>query len=1015
MQNVQSVFAQSHTPLLPAPTPNHSLKQSPHQTALARVIARIRESLDLATIFQTTATEVRYLLSADRVGVFRFYPDQDWEGELVAEDIAEGVRSILNRRIHDPCFSERFADLYRQGHISATSDFGSGDFPDCYRDLMTSLQVQANVVAPLLNGEQLWGLLCIHQCHADRQWQDAEIEFVRQIAEHLSIALHHSNLLSQARIQTQRQQALTAVITRIRESLDLATIFQTTAKELRQLLSADRVGVFRFYPDQDWEGELVAEDVTTGVRSALAQRIRDHCFSERFSELYRQGHINVVSDFQGRELKECYQELMASLQVRANIVAPLLNGEHLWGLLCIHQCHGPRQWENSEIEFVRQIADQLSVALQQADYLERVQQQSQQLAEISERQRAAERQRALAQTVDRIRRSLEIETIFQTSTEEVNQLLETDRTVIYRFNHDWSGEFVAETVSPGWISVMEAEAKVTDTCLQQTQGGRYWNNRPHRVEDIYAVGYSDCHIDLLERMQVRAFMIVPIMQGNHLWGLLATYQNSGTRGWQDFEAYMLSQIGSQLGVALQQAQYLQRLEQQATQLEKVTSQQRALAATVDKIRRSLDIGTIFQTTTHEVRQMLGVERVAIYRFYEDWSGEFVADSIVDDWQPLRQTNGGPGISPLSLKAVAPGSYPRNETFVPILQGEQLWGLLMAYQSEARLWPEEDVSLLAQVGSQLGVALQQAELLEQTRSQKEEITQALTEIKRSQAHLIQAEKMAGLGQLVAGVAHEINNPVNFIAGNLSHARRYSEDLLSLVERFQQSSPELDPELAQYIEQIDLEFIQRDLPATLASMTVGTERIHQIVRSLRNFSRQDQAEVKAVDIHEGIESTLLILQHRFEHGTKPIELVKQFGQLPRVACYPAQLNQVFMNIISNAIDALQEHVRSGDTPEDFVPTITITTEQLMYSGRVQVVIGDNGPGISAEAQNQVFDPFFTTKEPGQGTGLGLSISHQIVVERHSGQLQLVSPPGRGTEFIIEIPITQPGALQDQGGCY
>lgn len=1009
MQNLQSDFSQSHPPLLPAAVKEIASESSSHQTALARVIARIRESLDLDTIFQTTATEVRQLLSADRVGVFRFYPEQSWEGELVAEDVATGVRPALFRRIQDHCFSERFSALYQQGHISAVSDFSGSQFPDCYRDLMASLQVQANVVAPLLLGEQLWGLLCIHQCHRSRQWQDAEIEFVRQIAEHLSIALHHADLLAHARSQTQQQQALTAVIARIRESLDLATIFQTTATELRQLLSADRVGVFCFYPDQNWEGELVAEDVTDGVRPALARRIRDHCFQERYASLYRQGHINVVSDFEARDFPNCYRDLMASLQVRANIAVPLMKREKIWGLLCIHQCHTPRQWENSEIEFVRQIADQLSVALQQADYLEQVQHKSQQLAEISERQRAAERQRALAQTVDRIRRSLEIETIFQTSTEEVNQLLSSDRTVIYRFYDDWSGEFVAEACGAQWRSVMEDAAKLTDSCLQDNQGGRYWNNRPHRVEDIYAAGYSDCHIEMLERLQVRAFMIVPIMQGSQLWGLLATYQNSGPRAWQDFEAYMLSQIGSQLGVALQQAEYLQRLEQQAEQLKKVTSQQRALATTVEKIRRSLDIGTIFQTTTQEVRQLLGVERVAIYRFYEDWSGEFVADSIVDEWQPLRQANGELGISPLSLKTVAPGRYPRHETFVPILQGERLWGLLMAYQSVPRLWPEEDVALLAQVGSQLGVALQQAELLEQSRSQKEDLTKALTEIKRSQAHLIQAEKMAGLGQLVAGVAHELNNPVNFIAGNLTHASSYVEELLALLQNYQQTYPEPDAAIADCIEKIDLDFLFKDLPATLSSMAVGTERINQIVRSLRYFSRRDQSDPKVVDVHEGIESTLLILKHRFERAHKPIKLVKQYGELPRIECYPAQLNQVFMNIISNAIDALQSYSQQDAAPEDFIPTIILTTEQLIDAGRVQICIRDNGPGLDRDTQKQVFDPFFTTKEPGKGTGLGLSISQQIVLERHRGHLQLISEPGYGTEFIIEIPITQPGTLR------
>lgn len=999
-------MAQDHTfqirftPLLPAAKTNPEAPQSSQQSALAQVIARIRASLELDTIFQTTATEVRQLLGADRVGVFQFYPDQPWTGKLVAEDVAAGVVPVLGRPITDHCFSDRFADQYQAGHISAVSDFQGDDFQPCYRDLMASLQVRANVVAPLLQGETLWGLLCIHQCHQSRQWQASEIEFVRQIAEHLSMALHHATLLAQARAQTEQQRTLTAVISRIRTSLDLGTIFQTTATELRQLLQADRVGVFQFSPDHPWQGELVAEDVMVGIPSALAQRIEDHCFSERFADLYRAGHISATSDVETEDQQPCYRDLMRSLHVRANLVAPLLRGDDLWGLLCIHQCSGPRQWLPSEMEFVRQVGEQLSIALQQADYVQQMQAQSAQLTEALARQRSAERHRTLATTVDKIRQSLDVPTIFQTATDEVTRLFATHRTVIYRFNPDWSGEFVAETVLPGWDSLLGSRAKLTDTCLQESQGGRYGRTdaTPHGVADIYAVGYSTCHVAMLEELQVRAFLIASIFQGESVWGLLATYQNDGPRQWQTDESYVLAQIAAQLGVALQQAEYLNQLEVQSAQLAQAGERQRSLFQTIEKIRQSLDIETIFQTTTQEVRQLLGVERVAIYRFYPDWSGEFVADSIVHGWRPLTQLPAPPSCN-LAPLVTQPGQYPRHEAFVPILQGEKLWGLLMAHQSVPRQWPEEDINLLAQVGGQLGVALQQAELLEQTRSQKEEITQALEEIKQSQSHLIQNEKMAGLGQLVAGVAHEINNPINFIAGNLNHAQHYVEDVLALVARYQLALPQPGTELQALIDEMDLDFLREDLPKTLASMALGTERIRQIVQSLRNFSRLDQAEMKAVDIHEGIDSTLLILQHRLKGkgGTPAIDLVKHYGTLPLVECYPAQLNQVFMNVLSNSIDALQ-----GE-PMTTKPWIQVQTTSL-GADWISIQVQDNGPGIPPGVQERLFDPFFTTKEPGKGTGLGLSISYQIVVEKHQGHLYCQSTPGQGTKFMIEVPIHQ-----------
>ena len=306
------------------------------------------------------------------------------------------------------------------------------------------------------------------------------------------------------------------------------------------------------------------------------------------------------------------------------------------------------------------------------------------------------------------------------------------------------------------------------------------------------------------------------------------------------------------------------------------------------------------------------------------------------------------------------------------------------------------------------ALQTSEVRE--REKAEQLAQSLQELQQTQAQLVQAEKISSLGQLVAGVAHEVNNPVGFISGNLHYAEEYVEDLLALVAIYQQHLPNPPAEIAEKIEAMELDYLREDLPQLLSSMKLGTERICEIMQSLRNFSRADKKEKQLADIHQGIDSTLMILSNRLKAKSdrSEIKVVKEYGDLPEFKCYPGQLNQVFMNILANAIDVLEGHGVSSSEPgqEPFYipslsPTIHIRTEIVDFQF-VLIRIADNGPGIPEAEQQQLFKAFFTTKPEGKGTGLGLSISYQIVTDKHGGNLHCVSAPERGTEFIIEIPL-------------
>ncbi|MDZ8028283.1 MAG: GAF domain-containing protein [Nostoc sp. DedQUE01] len=1152
-------------------------EQLEKQKALASVIVRIRESLELKTIFQTTVTEVRQLLNADRVAVFQFDSEKDWEGEFISEDVAPSWTSTMAVKVYDHCFGEQFAASYQQGKVQAIADIYEAGLSDCHIKILSQFQIRANLVVPLLGENKLWGLICIHQCSETRSWKESEIEFIRQIADHLTVAiqqvkhlhevqlqaaklaqaaqrdqviaqlvdtirspldldtifkttteeirkllqadrvaifcfhadwsgsfvaesfgeewtalvgiqpaiadtylqqtqggrylknetftvndiyqagltdchvtlleqfqakafatapilqgdklwgviaayqnasprewqsyevesltkigrqigviLRHHELLAQAQYQAEQQKTLTSVITRIRKSLDLDTIFQTSVTEVRQMLQTDRVAVFRFDPQKDWEGEFISEDVVTGWDSVIAAKVYDHCFGEQFAIDYQQGRVQAVADIYDAGLSQCHAAILGRFQVRANLVVPLLKQGQLWGLLCVHQCSNPRTWQPSEIEFVSQIAENLGVALQHNKLLHEARYQ-------------AEQQKILTSVIARIRESLDLDTIFQTSVTEMRQLLKADRVGVFRFNpqNDWEGEFVYEDVAAGWTSAIAEN--VYDHCFGEYFAPLYAQGRVNAIADIYQENFQGCYVQILQTFQVRANMVAPLLKKGELWGLLCIHQCNAPRQWQASEIEFATQIAEQLGVALKQDSYFKQVQMQAVQLAEATEREKAmerqelLAATIDKIRQSLDIQTIFRTTTQAVRELLEVERVAIYRFNSDWSGKFVADSFKDGWKPVVKTQ------PLIIQTFEDtdddNELPRNETFVPIRQGEKLWGLLVAYQnSQPRYWKEEEINLLAQVGVQLGIAIQQAELLEQTKRQTSELTQALQELKQTQSRLIQGEKMAGLGQLLAGVAHEINNPISFIFGNLIHLKEYTQELLDVVKLYRQI-----PDLQNQIEKTDLDFIIEDLPKTVDSMQVGAERIHEIVLSLRNFSRTDEAELRAVDVHEGLNSTLLILGHRLKNNSdRPaIEIIKEYSTLPLLECYPAQLNQVFMNLLSNSVDTLEEKFKTlqqkylelGEKPPKIPLTIWISTQ--IINNQVLIRIADNGLGMPEEVRSHIFDPFFTTKEPGKGTGLGLSISYQIVVEKHHGEIKCLSKPGEGTEFLIKIP--------------
>jgi two-component system NtrC family sensor kinase len=500
------------------------------------------------------------------------------------------------------------------------------------------------------------------------------------------------------------------------------------------------------------------------------------------------------------------------------------------------------------------------------------------------------------------------------------------------------------------------------------------------------------------------------------------------------EVELLAQIGEQLGIALKQAEFVRQMQVQTIERQELVEDLQRQEAWL----RFLVTGTASATGTDFLKacartlsQALDMPYVLISKCLDypptrvetfcfwaknDYAENFAYDLAGTPCQNVLDRE-GTELSVCRHARNVQALFPEDADLVA-LQAESYLGVPILDQSARVLGniavldtrPLSDKAALHQsdilkiYATRIGAELERVAAETALNKKATELESTLAELHRAQMQLVQTEKMSSLGQLVAGVAHEINNPVGFIHGNLNHVEAYVNDLLGLIRLYREAYSEPERHIQEVEEEIDFDFLKTDLPKTLISMKGGTDRIQDIIKSLRMFSRLDEAAVKAVDLHEGIDSTLVILGNRLKaNGSHvAIEVVKNYGDLPLVECYAGQLNQVFMNILGNAIDALESR-RLNASEADAAPAITITTRPLKAE-EIEIRIADNGPGVPEDVQPRLFDPFFTTKPVGKGTGMGLSISYQVITETHQGTLRVTSSQAeadRGTTFIITLP--------------
>ena len=534
-------------------------------------IQYIRKSLSQEDILKASVKEVRRVLDCDRVVVYSLDRQLRY-GEVIAESVAPGWTRALNRQIDDPCFEPTYREKYRNGRVRAIDNIYEVSMTRCYIEQLEELEVKANLVAPIINEGELFGLLVAHQCSAPRQWQQPEIHWVTQIAMQVGFALDNAKLLVNAK-QLQHQLESEAKLTKyftdavryIRESLDREDILEVSVEEVRRVLGCDRVVVYSLNRKLRY-GAVIAESVAPGWTRALNTQISDPCFEPTYREKYRNGRVRAIDNIYESGIKECYVEQLEELEIKANLVTPIINEGKLFGLLVAHQCSAPRQWQQPEIRWVTQIATQVGFALDNAKLLARAKQLRQQIEDES---RWTE---YFTDAIGHIRESLKTKDILKASVNEVRKVLMCDRVVVYSLNRELRyGTVIAESVAPGWTRALNQQ--ISDPCFEPTYREKYRNGRVRAIDNIYESGIKECYIEQLEELEVKANLVTPIINEGKLFGLLVAHQCSDTRQWQQPEIRWVAQVATQVGFALDNAKLLEKLEQSTEITSRMSHQQ----------------------------------------------------------------------------------------------------------------------------------------------------------------------------------------------------------------------------------------------------------------------------------------------------------------------------------------------------------------------------------------------------------------------------------------------------------
>ena len=806
------------------------------------VIEEIDRASGRENILNTTVAQMRHLMQCDRVVVYCL--DEDNYGMVVAESVAAGWTKAQGKMIDDPCIAVKYLEEYRNGRVRAINNIYDGNVTSCYVEQLEELEVKANLVAPIIGERDLFGLLIAHQCITPRNWQDREIDWITDIASHVGLMLERP-VVSQAEPHsaiddTKWNEHFTDAIQYIRQSLTKEDILKASVTEVRRVLECDRVVVYSLDENLRY-GEVIAESVAAGWTRALNKTINDPCFELTYREKYLNGRVRTWNNIYESGLTGCYIQQLEDLEVKANLVTPIISEGNLFGLLVAHQCSDFRDWQQPEIRWTAQIATQVGFALDNAKLLADAQQLQHQLAN------EAKLTEYFTDAVRYIRESLQREDILEISVEEVRRVLNCDRVVVYSLDENLRyGEVIAESVAPGWTRALNK--KIEDPCFEPTYREKYRNGRVRAWSNIYEAGMSRCYIEQLEKLEVKANLVTPVVSEGKLFGLLVAHQCSDFRNWQPLEIRWVTQIATQVGFALDNAKLLADARQLQQQLENESKWTEYFTDATQYIRQSIATGDILKTSVKEVRRVLDCDRVLVYSLDENLRyGDVIAESVAPGWtRALNKTIKDPcfnttyrekylngrvrawsniyevGMSPCHIEQLEKLEVKAN-LVTPIINEGRLFGLLVAQQcSDFRNWQPLEIHWITQIATQVGFALDNAKLLEQLQ----------TSAKISDRSHQQQEHTAALKAQVVELLADNGNAYQTLS---QEAMRQSETTIEVLHQIQKVSDSFKG-IALSVQQVKFQEQQNDLAVrdTQESFKRSVDSISELQRTVQKIA-------------------------------------------------------------------------------------------------------------------------------------------------------------------------------------